>query len=251
MSNLHHKVNELRKNALPISFGSMEIRARAERGNIPDDVIAGYACIWNVPDDYGTVWIKGAFAKSISERGPQSNSKYKITGVWQHDLCDPIGRITILEEDEIGLYFEIKCDMSVESAKRAKEQVDSGTINQFSFGFDYVWDKITWNEVLDVLEVREAELYEISPVTIASQMMTYAVRSFKNNDDALIDLNQKMESFIKSIPNNRQLELRQLITDLITLRTTEPQETRANALRKTEPQDGQIDYKHLLENFKL
>jgi HK97 family phage prohead protease len=227
----------------------MMVRADGEL-SVDDRTVKGYAAVWNIPDSYGTYFVRGAFAKSIQERGPNSNSKYKILMLWQHDRYDPIGQVTVLREDEYGLYFEAVLD-DVPSGNRAITQINSGTINQFSFGFNYVWDKVEFNEALGLIEVREVELMEISAVTIGSQQETYAIRTQDETSDLLVELNLRTEQFIKTIPRSQQLELRQLISSHISLRTSEPAKPEAKPLDVREPAAAGIDYEYLSKNLTL
>lgn len=61
---------------------------------------------------------------------------------------------------------------AVPNAKRAYYQLQDGDINQFSFGFEYIWDKLDYDEALDAFIVKEVKLYEISPVTLGANEMT-------------------------------------------------------------------------------
>src|SRR6187551_2095422 len=136
--------------------GNLQTGVDFKAGALPDSrVIKGYLSVWGVRDTYGTVFIKGCFAKSIQERGPQSGSKQKIAFCWQHDLCDPIGQFTKLEEDDYGLYFEAVA-VNVPNGDRALEQIASGTLNQFSHGFLHVWDKMEYDETQDAILIYEA-----------------------------------------------------------------------------------------------
>lgn len=249
MSQVHPKIKALREAAHPITYGTLMVRADGELV-VEDRTVKGYAAVWNIPDSYGTYFVRGAMAKSIQERGPLSNSKYKILMLWQHDRYDPIGQITVLREDEYGLYFEAVLD-DVPSGNRALTQIKSGTINQFSFGFNYVWDKIEFNDALDLIEVREVEMMEISAVTIGSQRETYAIRSEDDIANEIIKLNDRTEEFIKSIPRAQQLELRQLISSHISLRTGEPAEQQAKPLNHHEPAEAGIDYTYLSKHLTL
>lgn len=254
MIQLHPRIKELRRKALPVTFGGMQVRSDGTLSDneltLEDKTVKGYAAVWNIPDSYGTYFIRGAFSKSIQERGPDSNSKYKIIFLWQHDMKNPIGQVTVLREDDYGLYFEavLDADMEVDDADRALQQIKSGTLNQFSFGFNYIWDKVSYNEMLDLIEVREVELMEISVVTLGSQTETYAVRSGADNTDAIIELNIKTEQFIKSLPRAQQFELRQLIADQIALRSAEP--LNKQTLPASQPL-AEIDYGYLCQNLKL
>lgn len=252
---LHPKIKELKLRALPFMRSEMFIDKDGNlvdsKAKITDDrFIEGYACVWGVRDTYGTGWIKGCFAKSIRDRGPQSTAKQKIVGLWQHKTDDPIGRVVELEEDDYGLRFKIECD-DVPSAERALRQIRSGTINGFSFGFLYVWDMMEYDQETDTIWVREAILQEISPVTFASIKETYAIRSVEDYERAKELLDQDTEDILKSIPRSSQLEIRQLITRHISLAKVEPLELRQEALDKDEPKEetGTVDFLSLNKLF--
>lgn len=205
-------------------------------------LVKAYHCIWGQIDSYGTRWIKGCFARSIDERGPKSSAKAKIPVLWMHDRSDPIGLPSVLKEDEIGLYAEYEPD-DVPSGNRVVTQTRSGTINNFSFGFNPIWDRMEYNYEDDCVDMMEAELQEISPVTsnFGANKNTYAVRSELGEyvDQFLIE---DTEDFIRSIPRRQQLELRQLIDRHITLaKQSKPFETGSN---------DEVDYDYLLTNLK-
>ena len=81
--------------------------------------------------------IKGCFSKSIQERGIESSANDKIIFLWMHKMDEPIGKITKLVEDDKGLYFEAEID-KIQLGDRAINQLESGTLNQFSIGYSYV-----------------------------------------------------------------------------------------------------------------
>ena len=134
--------------------------------------------------------VKGCFAKSISERGPESSTNRKIAFCWQHDIKDPIGKIEKIEEREDGAYAVVKlCDFeAVPNAKRAYSQLQDGSINQFSFGFNYVWDKVEYDEEQDCFVVKEVKLHEISIVTMGANEQTEYIGEIKD-----------MKSFLKTL----------------------------------------------------
>src|SRR5437870_13601411 len=97
MNNLHPKISQLKTRATPINYTTMSVD---NRGELVDDLTGkAYLWVWNVRDSYGTMWMKGSWAKSIRERGPESTANQKIAFCWQHDITDPIGRFTKLVED--------------------------------------------------------------------------------------------------------------------------------------------------------
>ncbi len=233
---LHNKVQELKLRAAPVSYSTIAVDSKGKL--TADDEIEGYCCVWGVKDTYGTKWVKGSWAKSINDRGPASNAKQKIIALWCHDSKDPIGQITELREDDYGVYFKMKLDVAdAPNAKRALGQVRSGTLNQFSFGFDYIWDKIEYDESDDSIVVFDAMFYEISPVVRASIKETYAVRSVEELSAFKDELDAETEEFIKGIPRARHLEFRQLLTRHISLAKVEPLQLRQTALPNVEPDE--------------
>jgi len=240
MPKLHPKIIELQKRigATPFVRGDNCTRKAAIEAD--NRLVKAYHCIFGEVDDRGTLWMKGAFKRSIDERGPKSSAKYKIAVLYMHDIRDPIGLPAVLEETDEGLYAEYEPD-DVPSGNRVVTQVRSGTINNFSFGFKPVWEKMEYDSDKDAVIVMEAELLEISPVTIGSNMNTHSVRGLtEENDDFLLE---ETEEFIRSIPRKQQLELRQLID-----------RHRLDACSKptsTTRAGSSIDYKYLLNNLKL
>lgn len=239
MKTLHPKIQELKLRAKPVN----EHRAYVDKdGNLvdfkieveKDRLVKGYLAVFGKRDSFGTIAVKGCFAKSIRERGPESTSKYKILLLWQHRMDEPIGQFTVLKEDDYGLYFEALLD-DVPTAERALTQLNSGTLNQFSYGFNYLYDKMEYDDTLDAVLMYELELMEGSVVTRGSMSETYAIRSaedFNNEKELLIE---DTEYFIKSIPRSQQLQLRQLISRHISLSEIEPKELRQNSLEKVKP----------------
>ena len=250
MAALHQKIKELQQRANPINYTGMEVDADGKlMASDEDRTIKGYLIVWGVRDTYGTIFLKGCCSKSIQERGPESNSKYKITGLWQHDQKDPIGQFTVLKEDNYGLYFELLTDAGVPSAERAVIQVRSGTINQFSAGFNYIWDKVEYDEETDSLLLKEVMLMEGSAVTMGSNHETYAIRTKEDFDIQNDYLRSETEQFIRSLAPNKQLEARQLFTRTTSLAQAKPQQL--EALRRTEPIAQEIDYIFLTNNLNI
>lgn len=138
-------------------------------------------------DSAGDILIRGCFAKSIQERGPASATNRKIAFLWQHDRTDPIGRVCSIEEQEDGAYADIALSNfdAVPNARRAWVQLEDGDINQFSFGFSYVWDKVEYDEEQDAYIVKEVVLHEISVVTLGANEETEYIGAVKGLAEAL------------------------------------------------------------------
>jgi HK97 family phage prohead protease len=250
MSKLDDKIKELKLRAKAIQYSNTMVNIdgtlSAERkSDFAARIIAGYAIVWGSKNMHGEIMLKGCCAKSIADRGPKSNAKYKITMFWQHDSRDPLGMFDILEEDDYGLYFRTKPLDQVPNADRALLQLQSGTLNQFSAGFDYVWDKIEWDDTQDALILKEIDLFELSPVTIASEDETFAIRSKEN----VLFLLDETESFIISLPRQSQLEARTLFARHKSL-IQEPLDHGTALTQTDEPTTPKaIDYSYLLANY--
>ena len=86
---------------------------------------------------------KGAFAKSISERGPESTSNRKIAFLRHHDWDWQIGKWLSLEEDDKGLFAVGELGRSTKGNDAFLDYED-GIIREHSIGFQYMADKIRW-----------------------------------------------------------------------------------------------------------
>lgn len=183
-----------------------------------DRIIKQYFCLFGVKDDYGCVPMKGCFSKSINDRGVNSDAAYKITVLNQHRQNMPVAIPKVLKEDEIGLYAEYEPDKGVQHCEELLIQIRSGTINNGSYGFDYVWDKMKYDEKTDSILMYECELYELSPVTIGSQNQTFVVRSSAIDDT----LEEDTISFLKKIPKDYRSEFKNLLTRHSLVSAVEP-----------------------------
>lgn len=208
---LEQKVEELKQRAGHIAYRSLEVNQNGVlvETDLEKRVIKGYLCKWGSKNQYGEKLVKGSCAKSISERGPGSQAKYKITFLWMHDECDPLALFAVLKEDDYGLYFETAPLDDVPNADRCIKQIKSGTLNQFSIGFYYIWDKIEWDDKDDSLVLLEVDLMEGSVVTMGADMETYAVRSGKLTYNELHD---NIDEFINTLPRKDRVEARKLFT---------------------------------------
>lgn len=151
-----------------------------------------FASFGNVDSD-GDLLVKGCFAKSINDRGPESSTNRKIAFLWQHDMRDPIGKIMKIEEREDGAYATVQLSDfdAVPNAKRAYYQLQEGTLNQFSFGFNYIWDKMEYDEEKDAFIIMEVKLYEISVVTMGANEETEYIGEIDDMKALVRDLKEK------------------------------------------------------------
>lgn len=185
--NISEKIRE-RQKSVP-AVGRKEFNVT--KADIMDDekhVIRVKFASFGDKDSAGDILVKGCFAKSINERGPQSDTNRKIAFLWQHDIYDPIGKVLEIEELDDGAYATVQLSNfdAVPNAKRAWYQLNDGDINQFSFGFQYVWDKMEYIEEEDAYLVKEVVLHEISVVTLGCNERTEYMGAVKGLAEAIM-----------------------------------------------------------------
>lgn len=244
---LHPKVLELKKRTSAINYSGVSVNERGElteRESLLDQrIVEGYAVIWGSRNLHGEKFVKGCFAKSIKDNGPSSNSAYKIKFRDEHGRACSL--FAELIEDEIGLYFKTVPLDDVQWADDVITQLRSGTLNNFSIGFNFVWDKVQWDESDDSLIALEVVLLEISVVSVPSDLKTFAIRSIGGNED----IDEYIEDFVSTLPRKSQLQARKIFAyqkSLIDI--NEPFEQRERTLKDDEP-TGSIDYDYLINNL--
>lgn len=185
--NISEKIRE-RQKSVP-AVGRKEFNVT--KADIMDDekhVIRVKFASFGNKDSAGDILVKGCFAKSINERGPQSDTNRKIAFLWQHDIYDPIGKVLEIEELDDGAYATVQLSNfdAVPNAKRAWYQLNDGDINQFSFGYQYVWDKMEYIEEEDAFLIKEVVLHEISVVTLGCNEHTEYMGAVKGLAEAIM-----------------------------------------------------------------
>lgn len=208
------------KNINPVNYKEISFGVANYSYDEDSKTVSGYLAVFGNKDSDGDIIIKGAFARSLKNRGVDSETNRKIAFCWQHDIKDPIGKFTVLKEDDFGLYFEAVLDDfdAVPNAKRTNSQLQSGTLNQFSIGFMYVWDKMEYDEEQDAFIIKELNLFEGSVVTMGANELTYfAGMKGDNIEEERLKLVKETEQFIKGLPHELQYNTRQLISKHIAL----------------------------------
>ena len=136
----------------------------------PSDVpgIVAYASTFDrIPDAYGDVVAKGAFAKSIQAIKDSGNNLPLLYGHVMDDPANIIGTVTDLKEDDHGLLIKADFDMENPMAQQVHRSVLSKAITKLSFAFS-VLDQapVTLEDGTKANELRELEIYEVSLVVV-------------------------------------------------------------------------------------
>lgn len=137
---------------------NLEVKALAEDGSF-----SGYAAVFDVEDAYKDIIRAGAFTASL-----KSNPDVKL--LWQHNVADPIGTITSMQEDSKGLLFEAQLLLDIQRGKEAYSMLKNKVISGISIGYSAVkWKSREQSEddkwYHSNRELLEVELGEISLVT--------------------------------------------------------------------------------------
>ena len=217
----------MKKQNRPVYYKGFKAELNTEPGSRK---VSGYLAAFGNIDDDGDLLMPGCFLKSINDRGPASATARKIAYLNQHDMEEPIGVFTLLQEDEKGLYFEAVID-DTEAGNEALVRYASGSYNQHSIGYCYVWDKCKFEEMpnpetgepMSVFVVYEVKLYEGSAVTMGANENT-PFTGFKSAqvEDQRKKLNVLTDSLISELSHEKQYQLRQLISKYVALSEIEP-----------------------------
>lgn len=152
-------------------YANLELRAKEDR---PANQIAGYFSVFDSEYNMGngiTERIdKNAFKKSLEE------DDGSIRCLWNHDSNIVLGRTgngTLrLMLDEHGLYGEIDVNEEDSDAMNALARIKRGDVSQCSIGFEILSQDITETEEGALFTIRDAKLWEVSPVTFPAYKAT-------------------------------------------------------------------------------
>ncbi|MFI0846911.1 HK97 family phage prohead protease [Mesorhizobium sp. IMUNJ 23232] len=145
--------------------GRVQDRARERKyagfrlaGVEPDGAFSGYASLFDTVDLGKDMVVRGAFARSIRDRGAAG-----IRMLYQHDPAEPIGVWTELREDTRGLFVRGQLAKNVVRAREVLSLMRAGALDGLSIGFRAV--KASNDAKTGVRRIVEADLWEISVVT--------------------------------------------------------------------------------------
>jgi len=123
-------------------------------------IVTLYASAFGNVDSDGDIIEKGAFSKTIQERGPQS-PRPRIKHLFQHDRYNPIGTPITMVQDENGLLIDSKVS-DIRDGDYLKLYRD-GVITEHSIGFEIIKSEMAENKEYQM--IKEVKLWEYSSVT--------------------------------------------------------------------------------------
>lgn len=217
--------------------------------------VKGYFSSFDTIDSDRDVIRKGAFSKSINERGPQSSGNRKIAHLRNHDWEQQIGRLDELGEDSKGLYFVSKLGRSSKGEDAFRDYQD-GILIEHSIGFNYIPSKM--QEVKESplhenghWEINEVKLWEGSGVTFGANSLTPVIdvaKGLKDNSytlKKLQDLTITLEGALKNGKgtDERLVNIEQMFAQLKQLHNSlELNKPSAKDTSTQEPKKSVLDY---------
>ena len=128
--------------------------------------ISGYFSTYDrIPDSYGDVIAKGAFAETIAKR---KESGHPVPLCWNHDLNQIIGSVDPddIEDTDKGPLMTASF-FNTQLAQEKREIVKSGVVYQFSFAYDILdAGPVELEDGVKANELRKLDLFEVSIVPI-------------------------------------------------------------------------------------
>jgi HK97 family phage prohead protease len=215
-------------------------------------------------DSDNDMFVKGAFSKSIQERGPQSTSNRKVAFLRHHNWEMPIGKFLDLSEDDNGLYAVGQLGRSTLGEDAFKDYED-GIIREHSIGFQYIGDKTRWIEDSTMekggyYQLGEVKLFEGSAVTFGANEMTNVVDVIKseNKNEIIERISNDLHIVIKALSNGKgtderlyELEMKSkyLSSQLVLLAKQDPMLIQSV---KSEPEDVELfNWSNVVNNLKF
>lgn len=150
--------------------------------------VSGYLSCFDNLDSDGDIIVKGAYAKSISER------KDDIFFLNQHNWKQPHGKFDELKEDNYGLYFVSKPLVDTTYSMDALKLYEAGIMKEHSVGFNTIKKETKGGANY----LKEIKLYEGSNVTLGANSMT-PFGGFKSM--TLTEVQDETKKFLKAFRN--------------------------------------------------
>lgn len=132
---------------------------------------------YGVRDSYDTIFDAGCFSESLRQKWP--------VFVWAHEWSEPIGRaVEVVRDDDTALALRFRLDdpATVPRAGQAFAQMKSGTLDEFSVGFQRI---SSYQDDEGITHFAKARLDEVSVVLAGAVPGTelLAVRSKRATGD--------------------------------------------------------------------
>ena len=147
-----------------------------------EGIFNGYGSIFGNKDLGNDIVEKGAFLKSLNDRGARG-----VKLLWQHKTDKPIGVFEEIQEDSKGLKVKGKLALGTQGGKEAYELMKMGALDGMSIGYRADPAKQKYDEKNKRRYLKELDLMEISLVTFPMNPRA-TVHAVKGEDMNIRDL---------------------------------------------------------------
>lgn len=185
------------RQATQFSYKALELSVKDV--DTKSGIVTGYYAAFDNVDSYGDMIVKGAFKKTIAERGPDGTDQIKH--LFQHDSWSPIGKVLLLKEDKFGLYFESKFS-NTPKAQDVLTQYAEGIYNEHSIGYRTMKEERIEDANQNFLywKLTELKLWEGSTVTWGANPNTpFTGFKSENREDQLKELAKKRDKLVATL----------------------------------------------------
>lgn len=168
-----------------ISYGFKDIDTK-------QGIVTGYFAHFGSIDSDGDRILPGAFSKTIRENGPDGTQLIKH--LLDHDKTKAIGKLQVLKEDSVGLYYESKAGRHT-LGQDFLMMAEDGILNQHSFGYRV----IKHAKKSDANELSELAMFEGSSIQFLGANRNTPIVGVKSLDEVVDDL----EALEKALRNGK------------------------------------------------
>lgn len=170
-----------------VQFVQKAVNFEVEDVDIASGIIVAYGSKFDNIDRDGDMFIRGAYAETIRERGP--NGSDEIKHLLQHNSHQPLGKMLSLKEDAFGLKFESQATMGIDYVDATLRFYEAGVYKNHSVGFQFIdFEFINDDDQKGPhWVISKVKLWEISTVTWGANPQTPFI-GFKSGNKASIDI---------------------------------------------------------------
>jgi uncharacterized protein len=138
----------------------VKFEAKAISDSEVEGTFTGYGSIFGNTDLGNDVVVKGAFAKSIGQKGAKA-----VKLLYQHKSDEPIGVFDEIIEDSVGLKVKGRLAMGTQRGREVYELMKMGALDGLSIGYRVDPNGVTYDDKGKRRLIKSVDLMEISAVT--------------------------------------------------------------------------------------
>lgn len=213
---------------------TFEVKASSE-----DGTFEGYGNVFGNVDSYGDIVMKGAFLKTLGERGD------KIKLLWQHDATQVIGVFEQMFEDDHGLRVRGRLALGTQKGREAYELIKMGALEGLSIGYTTIQED--YDAKKGIRYIKEVKLYEVSLVTFPANEEANVTRVKSAFEDLTEEQRESVLSFIYTLKNSSLPETGEPQVEDSAVDNEHSEEKEADTTTTVEPLDEEL--KHSLEKL--